>query len=178
MIKLTIKTMKISSKTLGILLVTLGLCLLSCDERPKQPPVNLKRNSNAIQIPFEDRGNNQVWIPVKLNGVTMDMLYDTGFNGTVSMSLLELQTLDKQGQFTQSDVIGINCSSIADGSIVQNGVILLHSLKIADIEIKNVTASVVRNQKAPILLGSEVFNQIARKVEVDYANKTLNITPW
>ena len=172
--------MKNSNRICGILLVALvfSLCLISCDEKPKRPPVNLKRSSNAIQIPFEDRGNNQVWIPVKMNGVTMDVLYDTGFNGTVSMSLLELQTLAKQGQFTESDILGSSYSCIADGSIVQNGVILLHSLKIANMEINNVTASVSLNQNAPILLGREVFNQIARKVEVDEMNKTLNITPW
>lgn len=155
-----------------------SLALTSCNEKPKTPPVNLKRYSNVIKIPFEDRNNNQVWIPVKMNGVTMDMLYDTGFNGTVSMSLLELQTLAKQGQFKESDILGSSYSCIADGSIVQNGVILLHSLKIADMEINNVTAQVSMNQNAPILLGREVFNQIARKVEVDEVNKTLNITPW
>ncbi|MBR1716634.1 MAG: retroviral-like aspartic protease family protein [Paludibacteraceae bacterium] len=155
-----------------------SLCITSCNTKSEQAPVTLKRHSNTIQIPFEDRNNNQVWIPVKMNGVSMDMLYDTGFNGSVSMSLLELQTLAKQGQFSAEDIIGTSYSSIADGSIVGNGVVQLHSLKIADFEIKNVIALVSLNQEAPVLIGREVFNQIARKVEVDNAAKTLNITPW
>lgn len=165
---------------LGVLVaIILAIGFVSCgNSKPQKPPVNLKRHSNAIQVPFEDRNKNQIWIPVKLNGVTIDMLYDTGFNGSVSMSLLELQTLAKQGQFSEADVLGSSYSCIADGSIVQNGVILLHSLKIADMEITNVTAQVTMNQEAPVLLGREAFSQIARKVEVDDANKTLNITPW
>ena len=159
-------------------LILCSVCLVACDTKPKQAPVTLKRHSNTIQIPFEDRNNNQIWIPVKMNGVSMDMLYDTGFNGTVSMSLLELQTLAKQGQFSTEDIIGTSYSSIADGSIVGNGVVQLHLLKIADFEIKNVIALVSLNQEAPVLIGREVFSQIARKVEVDDASKTLNITPW
>lgn len=162
-------------------LFTLLTLFVSCgNKQPKRPPIDFsKQSSNVVKIKFDDRNNNQIWIPVKLNGVTMDMLYDTGFNGTVSMSLLELQTLAKQGRFSEDDVCGTSYSSIADGSIVENGVIRLHTLQIADnLQVKNVYASVAMNQEAPMLIGREVFNQIASKVEVDNINMTLNITPW
>ena len=164
----------------GICLLSMVPLLVSCrDSQPGKPPVNLTKKSKAIQIPFNDRGCNQVWIPVSINGVTMDMLYDTGFNGTVSMSLLELQTLYKNGRFSANDILGSSSACIADGSIVENGVVVLRSLKITNnMVIENVSANVVLNQEAPILLGREVFNDIARKVEVDDENKTLNITPW
>lgn len=158
----------------------MAVCLVSCKEKTqKKPPIDFSQNtSNVIKVKFDDRNNNQIWIPVKLNGVTMDMLYDTGFNGSVSMSLLEVQTLAKQGRFSESDVLGTSYSSIADGSIVENGVIRLHTLEIAeDLVLQNVYAQVAMNQNAPMLLGREVFSQIASKVEVDNVNMTLNITP-
>ena len=56
---------------------------------------------------------------------------------------------------------------------------VIRSVKLADgVELNNVRASVVLNQEAPVLLGLEFSNQVASKIEVDRANKTLNITPW
>ena len=156
------------------------VAFVSCGQKQsKQPPIDFSQYAtNVIKIKFDDRNNNQIWIPVKLNGVSMDMLYDTGFNGTVSMSLLELQTMAKQGRFSERDVLGTSYSSIADGSIVENGVILIHTLQLADdLKLTNVRAQVALNQEAPVLIGREVFNQIASKVEVDNLNNTLNITP-
>ena len=110
-----------------------SVLLVACgNKQPKRPPIDLSNHSNAIQIPFDDKGNNQIWITVELNGIPMKMLYDTGFNGMVSMSLHELQTLVKNNQFSQADVVGTSYSSIADGSIVENGIILLRSVKLAD----------------------------------------------
>lgn len=173
--------MKMVNAFIRIGLFTLLTLFVSCgNKQPKRPPIDFSSNSsNVVKIKYDDRDNNQIWIPVKLNGVTMDMLYDTGFNGTVSMSLLELQTLAKQGRFSEDDILGTSYSSIADGSIVENGVVRLHTLQIADdIVLQNVNASVAMNQEAPMLIGREVFYQVASKVEVDNVNMTLNITPW
>lgn len=172
--------MKKLSTTLLLCVITLFTILVSCgNKQPKRPPIDLNSHSNIIQIPYDDRGNNQIWITVELNGVPIKMIYDTGFNGMVSMSLLELQTLAKNGQFTQADIIGTSYSSIANGDIVENGIVLLRSIKLADgIELNNVRAQVSPNQAAPVLLGLEFSNQVASKIEVDKANKTLNITPW
>lgn len=165
---------------LQLCVVILSVMLGSCgNKQPKRPPIDLNNHSNIIQIPYDDRSNNQIWITVELNGVPIKMLYDTGFNGMVSMSLLELQTLAKNGQFTPADIIGTSYSSIANGDIVENGIVLLRSIKLADgIELNNIRAQVTSNQVAPVLLGLEFSNQVASKIEVDKANKTLNITPW
>lgn len=170
---------KVNILTLSFLVLAI-LCVSCGNKQPKRPPIDFSLNSsNVVKIKYDDRDNNQIWIPVKLNGVTMDMLYDTGFNGSVSMSLLELQILAKQGRFSEDDVLGTSYSSIADGSIVDNGVIRIHTLQIADdLILQNVNASVAMNQEAPMLIGREVFYQVASKVEVDNVNMTLNITPW
>lgn len=162
---------------------TMCLCIISmtsCNKSPKKPPIDLSKSksSNMVQVPYTLR-NNSIIIPIKLNGVSMDAIYDTGFSGSVHISLLELQSLTKQGQFSQADVIGSSYSCIADGSIVENGVVLLHSVQIAEgVEIKNVEATVALNQEAPILLGKQAMDEVASAIEVDNVSNVLNITPW
>lgn len=152
------------------------MILTSCNSGTKQPPVKLPgqiTSKEVISIPYDLRDGLKV-IPVKLNGVSMDMIYDTGCTG-IHLSLLELQTMAKNGKFSASDVIGTSYSCIADGSIVENGEILLHSVEIApELIIENVKATVALNQEAPLLLGDEVLDRIAKKVEVDNVNKTIN----
>jgi len=151
--------------------------LISCNSGTKKPPVDLskvKAKKEVISIPYREI-NGVKTIPVKLNGVSMDMIYDTGCSG-VHMSLLELQTLYKNGKFSQSDVIGTSMSQIADGSVVQNGVIILREIEIGGedgIVLPNVEASVSLNQEAPILLGNGALDKVAA-VEVDNVKKTIN----
>ena len=153
------------------------LILISCNSGTKKPPVDLskvKAKKEIISIPYREI-NGVKTIPVKLNGVSMDMIYDTGCSG-VHMSLLELQTLYKNGKFSESDVIGTSLSQIADGSVVQNGVIILREIEIGGedgIVLPNVEASVSLNQEAPILLGNGALDKVAA-VEVDNVKKTIN----
>lgn len=158
-----------------ILSAFLSILFIGCTDSKKQPPVKLPDSDEAFvtKIPYEERGGVKV-IPVKLNGVSMDMIYDTGCSG-VHLSLLELQQMAKQGKFSSNDVLGVSYSCIADGSIVQNGEIMLHSVELApDLVLENVKATVALNQEAPLLLGDEVLDNIASKIEVDNIGKTIN----
>lgn len=157
-------------------LITITLIALgACKQKEQTPPVRLPEQSkeNIIKIPFDERGGVKV-IPVKLNGVSMDMIYDTGCSG-VHLSLIELQQMAKQGKFSSDDIIGVNYSCIADGSIVKNGEILLHSIEISPgLVLENIKATVALNQDAPLLLGDEVLDNIASSIEVDNIAKTIN----
>lgn len=109
----------------------------------------------------------------------MSMIYDTGCSG-VHLSLNELQTLFKNGKFSEDDIIGSNYSQIADGSIVENGLINLREVEIGGedgLVLHNVEATVALNQNAPILLGNDVLDELA-SVKVDNVNKTINFTRY
>ena len=152
--------------------------ICSCDNKQKKPPVDLKEKekvelNSEVEVPYTELGGVKT-IPVKLNGVSMDMIFDTGCSG-MSISLNELLTMQKNGKFSESDVVGISASTIADGSVVETGVINLSEVEIGGkdgIKIHNVQASVALNQVAPILLGNGVIDAVA-SVEVDNINKTI-----
>lgn len=165
-----------TEKYISAVLVILSiLCMASCSNKDTKPPYDLGNTSRAcISIPYEEMGGVKI-IPVKLNGVTMSMIYDTGCSG-ISLSLNELQTLYKNGKFDESDIIGVRSSQIADGSIVTNGAINIRKIEIGEgdgIVLENVEASVKLSQDAPILLGNSVLDELA-SVEVDNLEKTIN----
>lgn len=148
----------------------------SCKQKNEKPPYQLdSQNKPSISIPYDEMGGVKV-IPVKLNGVTMNMIYDTGCSG-LHLSLNELQTLYKNGKLTSEDILDVEYTSIADGSIVENGSINIKEIKIGNDEdglvLHNKTATVALNQVAPILLGNAVLDELA-SVEVDNVKKTIN----
>ena len=154
------------------------VALLSCENKAKRPPVDFDQNDKVevngnVEVPYSELGGVKT-IPVKLNGVSMDMIFDTGCSG-MSISLNELLTMQKNGKFSESDIVGVSESTIADGSVVENAVINLREVEIggkSGIVLHNIEASVALNQIAPILLGNGVLDAVA-SVEVDNINKTI-----
>lgn len=81
-----------------------------------------------------------------------------------------MERLDKD------DILDASYSTIADGSIVENGTINIRRIEIGGengIILENITASISLNQVAPILLGNAVLDELA-SVEVDNISKTIN----
>lgn len=159
-----------------ILAIGIMLMITSCKPKNDKPPYQLDNpNTATLSIPYEVIGGVKT-IPVKLNGITMNMIYDTGCSG-IHLSLNEVQTLYKNGKLTANDILGSDYSSIADGSIVEVGKINIKEIIIGSDEnalvLHNKEASVSLNQVAPILLGNEVLDELA-SVEVDNLGKTIN----
>ena len=81
----------------------------------------------------------------------------------------------KNDYLAPSDIKGNALYGTADGSIVEGTVIILRKVVFGGLELSNIKASVVHNQKAPLLLGQSVLNQLG-KVEIDNTKKVLRIT--
>jgi aspartyl protease family protein len=127
-------------------------------------------------IPFIESYSDIILVPVKINGVTFDMIYDTGASNT-TISLTEANYLYDKGYLNDEDIIGVERYRTADGSIHEGVKIILRSVEIGpDIKLKNINASVVLNQAAPLLLGQSVFREF-KEVSVDRQNKVLKFYP-
>lgn len=128
-------------------------------------------DGNSDRVPIR-RDGGVMFIPVEINGIPMDFIFDTGAS-SVSMSLTEALFLYKQGKLDDDDILGSQQFLDATGGISEGAVINLRSVVIGNREVTNVRATVVENQGAPLLLGQTVLENFG-KVTIDYNNNYIS----
>lgn len=123
-------------------------------------------NGEVIAVPYRMEGGVKK-VNVTINDVIgVDMIVDTGCSGAL-ISLSEARYLAEKGALTSDDILGTTQSQIADGSIVENGVVLLRKVSIGGkITATDVTATVSENLNAPLLLGNEVLDRV-KSISID-----------
>ncbi len=124
----------------------------------------------SIKIPYTEQSGNTITIPIKINGMLLDMIYDTGASSTF-ITLAEARYLFDKGSLVQEDLIDYQKYQIANGQIVVGLRINLRNVVIGDkIILHNIEAVVAENQQAPLLLGQSVM-KLFREISVDRENK-------
>lgn len=129
-------------------------------------------NSDCISVAYKEQYDNTITIPVKINGMELDMIFDTGAS-TTCITLAEAQYLYEKGMLTNDDIVDVQEFQTADGAISVGLYIVLREVIIGDnISLSNVEALVVQNQQAPLLLGQSVMKKF-REISVDRDNKLI-----
>ena len=127
----------------------------------------------TVEVPFV-REAGVCKVKCEINGLPLHFYFDTGASD-VTISDVEAQFMLKNDYLTPSDVKGNALYGTADGSIVEGTVIILRKVDFGGLELSNIKASVVHNQKAPLLLGQSVWSKLG-KIEIDNAKEVLRIT--
>lgn len=127
---------------------------------------------DVVSIPFKEQGGVKT-VEVNINdAIGVDMIVDTGCSGAL-ISLSEARYLAEKGALSPDDIIGSSKSMIADGSIVENTVVVLRKLTIGGkLEATDVEATVSENISAPLLLGNEVLGRV-KSISIDNDNKCI-----
>ena len=81
----------------------------------------------------------------------------------------------KNGYLSGNDVVGSQRYMDANGDVSVGTIINLKNVNFGGLDLNNVRASVVRNQKAPLLLGQSVLGRLG-KIEIDNSRNVLKIT--
>lgn len=119
-----------------------------------------------IPVPYKESYDNTIVIPVKINGVGLDMIFDTGASSTC-ITVAEAQYLYDKGRLFDEDILDIQAYQTADGNIRVGLRIVLREVAIGEsIRLNNVEALVVEDQLAPLLLGQSVLKNF-KEVSVD-----------
>ncbi len=170
-----------------IFLLLALVTLVSCGNKHKTyDPYALDGDSivaeaktNAFTVPYKRTDSNLKTLHVKLNDTnSYDIIFDTGCS-SMSISLLEFKDLIKSGTINDSDIIGTQVSQLADGRKIEDLLLNIHSVTLTDSEgrehtLHDIQAVVTENQLAPMLMGSAVIDNFAkRSYTVDTQKKTI-----
>jgi aspartyl protease family protein len=110
-----------------------------------------------------DNGVKYVWI--EINGLKLKFIFDTGAS-SICISSSEASVLYNQGTLQKDDILDIQYFQDATGTISAGTRINLKTVKIGDRTLNNIDATVIDNNKAPLLLGQTAFEKFG-KISID-----------
>ena len=92
----------------------------------------------------------------------------------VTISSVEANFMLKNGYLSESDIKGKRNYITASGDIHEGTILRLRDIKLGGAILKNIEASVVHSQKAPLLLGQSVLEKFGT-ITIDNVNSKLLI---
>jgi clan AA aspartic protease (TIGR02281 family) len=127
---------------------------------------------SQIKIKLE-KSNGVYYVPCNVNGLALKFIFDSGASD-VTISLTEAIFMLKNNYLNEDNILGSNYYQIANGQIQEGTKIIINSIIIGGLEIKDVEASIVHNLKAPLLLGQSALNKLGNYT-FDYSKNELII---
>ena len=134
---------------------------------------SVEKEEQITEVAIIRRSGGTFNVDCNVNGLPLSMIFDTGASD-VTISKVEADFMLKNNYLSKDDIKGKKLYQIADGGISEGTVITLKEVKIGDAILHNVDASVVKSQKAPLLLGESVLQKFGT-FTVDNINSKLII---
>jgi aspartyl protease family protein len=169
-------------KLLNALFVSVAISLAGCSGCSTSGRRSVSMNSDKPRIENNDSTTNErthsektvvqmekidgvYQIPIDIDGIPMHFIFDTGA-GMISISETEANFLNKQGKISKEDFVGSANFSNAEGNVSEGTIIILKTVRIGTRILNNIQASVVHNQKAPLLFGQSAMEKFG-KISID-----------
>lgn len=127
----------------------------------------------TTEIPFT-KESGVCKVKCNVNGLPLHFVFDTGASD-VTISMVEATFMMKNGYLKDTDVVGSQKYMDANGDVSVGTIINLRNVNFGGFDLNNVRASVVRNQKAPLLLGQSVLGRLG-KIEIDNGKNVIKIS--
>lgn len=129
-------------------------------------------DEKEAEIPFVKEGS-VCKVKCTINELPLYFIFDTGASD-VSLSSVEANFMLKNDYLSKSDMSGKGYYINANGDISEGTIVNIKEVNFGGLTLKNVKASVVKNQKAPLLLGQSVLSRLGR-IEIDNENKVIRV---
>lgn len=126
-------------------------------------PVTENTGETVSVVSFTRHVGGTFEVPCQINGLPLKMIFDTGASD-VTISSVEANFMLKNNYLSDKDIKGKRYYRVATGELGSGSVITLREVMIGDVRLKNVEASVVGDQRAPLLFGQsamKLFGTIA-----------------
>ena len=121
-------------------------------------PVAEQTEETVSEIAFTRHTGGTFEVPCKINGLPLQMIFDTGASD-VTISSVEANFMLKNRYLSDKDIKGKRYYQVATGELSAGAVITLREVMIGDVLLKNVEASVVGDQRAPLLFGQSAMER-------------------
>lgn len=95
----------------------------------------------------------------------------------MTLSMVEATFMMKNNYLSPNNVIGNRQYMDANGNVSVGTLLNLKNVHFGGLNLNNVRASVVRNQKAPLLLGQSVLSRLG-KIEIDNKKNIIRISQF
>ncbi len=120
---------------------------------------SLHADALPSEIPMRRRRGGTYEVPCAINGLPLKFIFDTGASD-VTLSSVEAEFMLKNNYLSENDFRGSRKYLTASGSICDGALVCLKEVIVGDVALKNVEASVVKNQQAPLLLGQSALERL------------------
>lgn len=161
----------LEAKALGIKEDSVTAVVQKKGSIPKKDSIQwtqVKSPKKYIKLRHED---NCYIVPcIKLNGIPMEMLLDTGA-ANLTISIIEYEFLKKQHLLSDTTVGTVDVE-IANGSTVQAYTTKIHEVSIGGEIVNDVECIVMPQTEAPLLLGMNVLRKLGN-FRIDYERNWL-----
>ena len=144
------------------------------EELSEEPEITTESAEALIsEIQMKKMPGGTYEVPCTINGLPLKFIFDTGASD-VTLSSVEANFMLKNDYLNEKDFKGSRRYLTADGSIANGAVVRIKEVKVGDCILKNIEASVIKNQKAPLLLGQSVLERFG-SITIDNQNNKLII---
>lgn len=119
-----------------------------------------KKELIISEIPFT-KEDGICKVKCQINGLPLHFVFDTGASD-VTLSMVEATFMMKNGYLSKNDVIGNQRYMDANGDVNVGTVINIKNVKFGGLDLNNIRASVVRNQKLPFYSAKASSQDLAK----------------
>jgi clan AA aspartic protease (TIGR02281 family) len=110
-------------------------------------------------------------IPCTINDLPLKFIFDTGASD-ITISSLDAAFMLKNHYLNEYDFKDKRNYRTASGDIVEGTIIRLRKIKIGELELNNIEASVVHKQNAPLLFGQSALGKFVN-ITIDHAKSEI-----
>lgn len=129
------------------------------EEQAEEPEITIETAEALVsEIQMKKMPGGTYEVPCTINGLPLKFIFDTGASD-VTLSSVEANFMLKNDYLSEKDFRGSRRYLTADGTIANGSIVRIKEVKVGDVTLKNIEASVVNSQKAPLLLGQSILDK-------------------
>lgn len=126
----------------------------------------------VVEVPFAKEGG-VLTVPCTVNGLPLKYIFDSGA-ADVTISLVEARFMLRNGYLKATDLGNRSIGSGADGGLIAGTKVLLRSITFGGVTLKDVRATVIETQSAPLLLGQTAMSRYGTAT-IDYGKGVIRL---